>query len=145
MKIQSSLFRITVVALTTAIYPIQAASPSEMLQAGIYNQEAKGDLDAAISIYRQVVAEANSNLVIAAEAQFRLGQCYLKKSQTNEATAALETLIRNYPNEKQLVAKARDLLPGKMVLGPVPWVNGERMQLTISAPSGADIGVCEYR
>jgi hypothetical protein len=128
-------------------FTAQAAtdSPSELLEKGIYNEETKGDIDSAITIYQQLIAESDVNRSLAAEAQFRLGQCYLKKGRTVDANAALEKLIRDFPNEKELVAKARDLLPGKLILGPVPWANGERMQLTISLPGGAEIGVCEYR
>jgi len=134
------------IAVLLAVFAQAASeSPSELLEKGIYNQETKGDLDSAIAIYQQLIAEASANRSLAAEAQYRLGQCYLKKGRTADANAAFEKLIHDFPNEKELVAKARGLLPGKMVLGPVPWINGERMQLTISLPSGADIGVCEYR
>jgi hypothetical protein len=136
---------ICIVVLLTVIARAASESPSELLEKGIYNQETKGDLDSAIAIYQQLVAESDVNRSLAAEAQFRLGQCYLKKGRTADANAAFEKLIHDYPNEKQLVAKARDLLPGRMVLGPVPWLNGERMQLTMSLPNGADVGVCEYR
>ena len=152
MKTKTALFtslRTILVAAIAAIHstaaPAAPVSPSELLEKGIYNQETKGDLDSAIAIYQQLVAEANVNQSLAAEAQFRLGQCYLKKGRTGDANAAFEKLIHEFPNEKELVAKARDLLPGKLTLGPVPWANGERMQLTISLPSGVDIGVCEYR
>jgi hypothetical protein len=120
-------------------------SPSELLEKGIYNQETKGDLDSAIAIYQQLVAEANVNQSLAAQAQFRLGQCLLKKNRTTEATGAFEKLIHDFPNEKELVAKAREYLPGKFVLGPVPWVDGERLQINMTLPTGGDIGVAEYR
>jgi Protein of unknown function (DUF3108)/Tetratricopeptide repeat len=136
-------------AAVVAIHPSTARaaseSPSELLEKGIYNQETKGDLDSAIAIYQQLIAEANANQSLAAEAQFRLGQCYLKKSRSAEATAAFEKLIHDFPNEKGLVAKARELLPDKFTLGPVPWVGGERLQLNISLLNGTDIGTCEYR
>src|ERR1051326_9615467 len=38
-----------------------AASPSELLERGIYSQETKGDLDAAIALYRQVVREGKNS------------------------------------------------------------------------------------
>ncbi len=152
MKTNTTLlraFRTLIAAITVAIHPqltsAAASSPSELLEKGIYSEETKGDLDSAIAIYQQLVAEANINQSLAAQAQFRLGQCYLKKNRTAEATAAFEKLIRDYPNEKELVAKAREHLPGKFVLGPVPWVDGERLQLNIMAASGADIGTVEYR
>lgn len=136
-------------AAVAAIQPltVRAASesPSELLEKGIYNQETKGDLDSAIAIYQQLVAESDVNRSLAAEAQLRLGQCLSKKNRTQEATEAFEKLIHEFPNETNLVAKAREYLPSGLTLGPVPWVDGERMQLNISVASGADIGTGEYR
>jgi Protein of unknown function (DUF3108)/Tetratricopeptide repeat len=121
------------------------ASPSELLEKGIYAQETKGDVDSAIAIYQQLVAEQNVNQSLAAQAQFRLGQCYLKKNRTDQATAAFQKLIRDYPNETNLVTQARANLPSGLTLGPVPWVDGERLQLNISMATGMDIGTAEYR
>ena len=90
---------VLIVAATAAIHstaaPAAPASPSELLEKGIYNEETKGDLDSAIAIYQQLVAEANVNQSLAAQAQFRLGQCYLKKNRTAEAIAAVCQL--HYP------------------------------------------------
>jgi hypothetical protein len=140
---------VLIVAATVAIHstaaPAAPASPSELIEKGIYNEETKGDLDSAIAIYQQLVAEANVNQSLAAQAQFRLGQCYLKKNRSAEAMAAFEKLISDFPNEKELVAKAREYLPGKFVLGPVPWVDGERLQINMTLPTGGDMGTVEYR
>ena len=69
---------VVVVAATAAIYaqtpPTAPESPSELLEKGIYNQDAKGDLDSAIAIYQRVVAAASRNQQVAAHAQFRLGR-----------------------------------------------------------------------
>ncbi|HUJ72834.1 MAG TPA: DUF3108 domain-containing protein [Verrucomicrobiae bacterium] len=144
----ASLRSIIVVAIAS-ILPLVAlgapASPSELLESGIYNEETKGDLDSAIAIYQQVVAEANINQSLAAQAQLRLGQCYLKKNRPADATAAFQKLIHDFPNEKELVAKAREYLPSNIALGPVPWVDGERLQLNMTLSSGTDIGTVEYR
>ncbi len=144
-----TVFGILVVGVAAAIYAqtsqTAAESPSELLEKGIYNQDTKGDLDSAIAIYQQLIAESNNNHQIAAHAQFRLGQCYLKKKQAADATAAFEKLIHDFPNEKALIAEAREYLPGNVTLEPVPWVDGERMQLNIALASGMDIGTSEYR
>ena len=141
--------RILITAALVAGYPLatraESASPSELLEKGIYTEETKGDLDGAIAIYQQLVAEANVNRSLAAQAQFRLGECLVKKNHNVEATAAFQKLIHDYPNEKELIAQARVYLPKQLEFGPVPWVDGERMQLNITLASGADIGVCEYR
>jgi hypothetical protein len=122
-----------------------SASPSELLEKGIYSEETKGDLDAAIVIYQQVVSEVKAGQSLAAQAQFRLGQCYLKKNKTAEANAAFEKLIHDFPDERALVAKARGHLPAQPTLGPVPWVDGERLQLKLKLPAGLEIGVLETR
>ena len=152
MKTKSSLLasvRTLIAAVTVALYPSAApaapASPSELLEKGIYSEETKGDLDSAIAIYQQLVAEANVNQSLAAQAQFRLGQCYLKKNQPAEATAAFKKLIHDFPNETNLVAQSREHLPSDLTLGPVAWVDGERLQLNIALATGADFGTVEYR
>lgn len=123
----------------------RAASTSELLEKGIYTEETKGDLDGAIAIYQQLTAEAKASQSLAAQAQLRLGQCLLKKKRDAEALAAFEKLIQQYPEEKELVAKAREYLPAELALGPVPWVNGERQQLTLTLGNGLVIGTMELR
>ena len=152
MKTKTTLwvaFRTLIAAITVAIHPqlssAAPSSPSELLEKGIYTEETKGDIDSAITIYQQLVAESDVNRSLAAQAQFRLGQCYLKKNQSADATAAFQKLIHDFPNETNLVAQARGHLPSDLALGPVPWVDGERMQLNIALASGADIGTVEYR
>lgn len=122
-----------------------SASVSELLEQGIYNQETKGDTDAAILIYQQLIAEARANDSLAAQAEFRLGQCYLKENRKEEATAAFQKVVDDFPNETELVAKAREFLPGALKLEPAPWVDGERLQLKIYAADGTEIGIVEYR
>jgi hypothetical protein len=122
-----------------------STSPSELLERGIYAEETKGDIEGAIAIYQQLVAEAKTGQSLAAKAQLRLGQCLLKKNRRNEAVEAFEKLIRDFPSEKELIAKAREYLPGEIALGPVPWVDGERLQMTLTLPTGLDIGAMELR
>ena len=68
----------------TAPRSLQAASPSELLEKGIYSEETKGDLDAALQLYQQVVAEAKTGEALAAQAQYRLGVCHYKKKNYTE-------------------------------------------------------------
>ena len=135
------------VAASLALLPgtVHAASPAELLEKGIYTEETKGDLDSAITIYQQLVAEAKTSQTLAAQAQLRLGQCLLKKKRDAEAMAAFEKLIHDFPGEKELVAKAREYLPTDLTLGPVPWVDGERLQLTLTLGTGLEIGTMEMR
>src|SRR6266699_5748442 len=70
-----------------------AASPSELFEKGVYSEETKGDLDAALALYQQVIAEAKGSQALAAQAQYRLAVCYYKKKNFAEATAAFEKLV----------------------------------------------------
>src|SRR6476469_2808552 len=110
----------------------QSSSPSELLEKGIYAEETKGDIDVAMTIYQQLIGEAKANLSLAAQAQFRLAQCLLKKKREPEAVAAFQKLIHDFPEEKELIAKAREYIPGDLVLGPIPWVDGERLTLALT-------------
>jgi hypothetical protein len=125
--------------------PTPAASVSEMLEQGIYNEETKGDIDAAIAIYLQLIAQAIANQSVAAQAEFRLGQCYLKKGRKDDATAAFRKLVSDFPNETQLVSSAQAYLSDGLKLGPAPWAPGERLQMKLYLANGAEAGVMEYR
>ena len=122
----------------------RADSTSELLEKGIYTEETAGDLDKAITIYEKVVAEAKASHLLAARAQYRIGQCLLKKDKKAEATAAFEKLISDFPEAKELVAKARHCVPAGLPLGPVPWVDGEVLQLRFRMATGMDVGTRVY-
>src|ERR1022692_1520892 len=122
-----------------------AASPSELLEQGIYSEETKGDVDGALKLYQQVVTEAKAGLAVAAQAQYRVGVCYYKKKNYGEANAAFEKLVKDYPDQKDLIALANTYLANAMPLMPAPWVDGEEMQLDIKFPAGLKIGTACYR
>ncbi len=122
-----------------------AASPSELLEQAIYSEETKGDVDAAMKLYRQVVAEAKAGQAVAAQAQYRLGVCSYKKKNYSEANQAFEKLIADYPDQKNLIALANKYLAGAVPLLPAPWVDGEEMRLDIKFATGFKLGTACYR
>ncbi len=85
-----------VVAVVTLGSAVRAGSASELLEKGIYTEETAGDLDKAISIYEKVIAEAKAGHALAAQAQYRIGQCLLKKGKKAEATAAFQKLVERF-------------------------------------------------
>ena len=124
---------------------LRAATLSEVLEQGIYSEQTKGDLDSAMQAYQQVVNDAKSGETLAAQAQYRLGVCYYKKKDYTAATAAFEKLVQDYPNQKDLVRMANEYLTTANVLVPVPWVDGEELQLDVKFPTGFKIGTAAYR
>lgn len=77
-----------------------------MLGAAIHQQEAEGNLQAAIAAYKRILAEHGTNRAVAAQAQFRLGVCYEKLGQ-GEARKAFERVLSNYADQSELAAQAR--------------------------------------
>jgi hypothetical protein len=121
-----------------------AASPSETLEKGVYSEETKGDLDEAVKLYEQVISEAKGSQTVAAQAQYRLGVCYYKKKNFAEATAAFEKLVKDFPDQKDLIAKANEYLATSSALMPAPWVDGEELHADIKLAGGLKVGTVCY-
>src|SRR5262249_44255278 len=112
-----------------------AAQPSsDLLQAGIYNQETLGDLNAAIRIYRQIIASDSTMRVYVAQARYRLGTCLMRKGDRQGATEAFLAVIRDYPGQRELVARARENLPRDNTLLSAPWSETEVAEYRWSIP-----------
>jgi hypothetical protein len=144
-RAKATLFLSFIIGLAaTAPRTLQAASPSELLEQGIYAEETKGDLDAAMRAYQQVVAEAKTSEALAAQAQYRLGLCHYKKKDYTAARAAFEKLVNDFPNQKELVKLASEYLSGATYLLSAPWANGEEMRLDLKSQTGYKVGFVRY-
>jgi len=88
----------------------EAKPASVLLQEGLYAEEIEGDLDAAIRIYEQVIAEVRAARQTAAQATYRLGMCYLKKGEKEKAVEQFRKLVSKFPQQESLVARAREQL-----------------------------------
>ncbi len=82
-----------------------AQDPSVLLEKAIYTEETLGNLNDAIAIYQQVVANADAARVTAAQALFRLGMCYQKSGHKEDAQAAFAKLSKLYPEQRELIAQ----------------------------------------
>jgi len=120
------------------------AQLSDLLEKGIYSEETKGDVDAAMKLYEQIVAEGKTGQAVAAQAQYRLGVCYYKKKDYAKATATFEKLIKDFPEQKELIALAQDYLAGSVSFLPAPWADGELLHLDIRLGGGLRIGPATY-
>ena len=88
---------------------LTAQDPSVLLEKAIYAEETMGDLNEAIAIYQQIVANTDANRATGALALFRLGMCYQKSGNSDESQAAFSKLARLYPEQRDL--SPRFLLP----------------------------------
>ena len=115
-----------------------AQPASDLLQSGIYAQETRGDLDAAIRFYRQVLSSGAGLRLYAAQAQYRIGVCLLRKGDVAGATQAFEAVIKDYPGERELVARARESMPRAHGLLPAPWSDAEISEYRWTIPDVID-------
>jgi len=118
----------------------RADSPSETLEKAIYSEETKGDLDGAMALYQQVIEQAKTSQALAAQAQYHLGVCQYKKRNYSAATAAFEAVVKEYPEQKSLVALAREYLARNSDLLPAPWADGEEERFSVKLAGGLNVG-----
>jgi uncharacterized protein len=142
--VKKTLLALALAAALSAGAPAEAQTVSELLQKGIYTQETLGDLDGAIKIYRQLLAAAKENRTYAAQAQYRLALCLVAKGESAEAGKAFQAVIDNYPEQKELVEKARERMPGGLKLLPAPWTDGEVLELNMKLAGGMPAGAAVY-
>lgn len=86
------------------------------LQQAMHRQDAAGDLDAAIAIYRELATSSGTDRAVAAEAQYRLAQSLLQKGELDAGAQEFTTLARVFPDHAALVSR----LAGSSGLGIRP-------------------------
>ena len=100
LKSITMVFLLTVSLLSSVV---SAKSTSVLLQEGLYAEEIKGDLDAAIKIYEQVIAESKEAQQAAAQATYRIGMCFLKKGEKTKASIQFNNLVSKFSEQKAIV------------------------------------------
>jgi TolA-binding protein len=84
-----------------------AKSSSTLLQEGLFAEQVDGDIDAAIKIYEQLIAESSAQRSHIAQGMYRLGMCYLKKQDEQRAKEIFGKLVANYSDQTRVVNKVR--------------------------------------
>jgi ankyrin repeat protein len=106
----------TILTLIAALLVSSQANAADeltaVLQQALFHEEADHDLAAAIKAYQAVVAGADAQRKLAATAVFRLGECYRKLGQTNDAVAQYQRIMRDFTDQTNLVALSRQNLIG---------------------------------
>ncbi|MEM7584057.1 MAG: hypothetical protein AAF560_11790 [Acidobacteriota bacterium] len=122
--------------------PALAASNIELLlEEAVYLEETAGDLSAASEVYLKVLEAGQGQRADLARAHDRLATCYQKMGRLAEARHQWQELVQRYPEQKELVARARRELSSKPALTPVPWVDGEVLTYIVKLPTGLPVGV----
>ncbi len=110
MKTRISTF-LTIIALATTTRGA-TNDLSGLLQKGLFEEEANRNIDAAISNYQSLANAFDKDRQLAATAIFRLGECYRKLGQTNEAAAQYQRIVRDFSDQQTLVTLSRQNLAG---------------------------------
>ena len=114
---------------------------SALLQKGLFEEEANRNLDAAIQAYQSVINETDKHHQFAATAIFRLAECYRKQGKTQEANALYERILREFPDQADLV-KLSEQQVGHSVASPSPGgsddVSNELQKQILAAQTEAE-------
>jgi tetratricopeptide (TPR) repeat protein len=87
-----------------------AKSSAVLLQEALYAEEVEGNLNSAIKIYEQIIADESAQKPHKAQALYRLGNCYLKLKDEQQAKATFVKLVTEFSDQTEIVAKARPIL-----------------------------------
>ena len=90
------------------------------LQRGLFEEEANQNLGAAILAYQSVANQFDKDRKLAATAIFRLGECYRKQGNTNDAAVQYERILREFSDQPILVTLSRQNLAALGSPLPVP-------------------------
>jgi hypothetical protein len=124
-----------------AVVAAGAESAGDRLQKGIYQEETVGDLDAAMKIYQEIVANEKANRPHVAQAKHRLGMCHVKKGEKKKAVGVFEGLIKEFPGQAQLLEQARGRLAALGYFPESEEPAGVQLQETWPFPGLDAVGV----
>ena len=103
-------------AATLFVTPLAAPAATNdltaLLQQGLFDEEATRDLTAAIADYQSLARQYDKDRQVAATAIYRLGECYRKLGQTNEAATQYRRLVHDFPEQTDLAQLSRQNLAG---------------------------------
>jgi Tol biopolymer transport system component len=103
-----SVFVMTVSILVFLSGSIQQTA-EQLYKSGVYKEEVEGELEKAIEVFEQILADFPENQAVAAKALYHIGLCY-EKLGNEEAQKAYQRLIDEYPGQKTEVALAKERL-----------------------------------
>jgi Tol biopolymer transport system component len=110
-NVRTALMVLALAAVLAASFAIaQKSDQAEvLLKAAASKELVDGDLNAAIELYKKVVAQPGAGRAAVAKALVQMGQCYEKlgDAQAREARKAYERVVRDYADQAEIVAQAR--------------------------------------
>jgi hypothetical protein len=87
-----------------------AQQPQDLYQQALRQENAAGDLDKAIALYRQAASAAGTDRSLAARALIRAAAACEKRGRQTEAAAIYADVLRHYPEQRGEVGVAQERL-----------------------------------
>ena len=112
MKRATIPFLTAVLLLGLFASAVHAKSAAELLREGLYAEEVEGNLDSAIGIYQQIILDTTAPKNLVAQALYRQGMCFMKKKDEAKAREVFQKLVNDYPDQTEIVEKAKPVLEG---------------------------------
>lgn len=141
------LLMLAMLGTITCTMATKAESPADLLEQGAYQEDAVGDLNAALAIYNKLIQTHRANKQLVSQALYRKGLCYQKLGDIDKARSAFENIINEFSQQKDIVKLANIALKEYSKAGlkflPVPWSDGELLKYSITAPTGGKLGMME--
>ncbi|MGC6563990.1 MAG: tetratricopeptide repeat protein [Akkermansiaceae bacterium] len=134
----TSLFKVLPVLMSLGMVSGQTAA--ERLEQGVQLQTAEGDLNAAIEEYKAVLKATAKSQRLAAEARYRLAECFASLGNKELMNAHLKLLREEFPADNKWVVKAATLAPADWEFTARPWKDGQLHIYEIYLPNGTNVG-----
>jgi len=131
-KLQSIAGIVFALMLIVASSGYAKPSAGVLFQSGLYQEQVKGDLDAAIKVYEHIIINFPKNRPVAAKALLHIGLCYEKMGK-QEAQKAYRRLIKEYTDQPEPVQTAREHLEQLDAGAPGAKVNGPTYRLVLDS------------
>ena len=101
---------IGIVLLPALALVLAAQTAQELYQRGLVQENSKGNLNDAITLYSQAAKTAGKDRSLAAKSLIRLAGCEEKLGHADQAAVAYAEVVRAYPEQRVEVAFAQDRL-----------------------------------
>lgn len=117
---KSALVLVTAALFAVAVVAGQGRSAADLYQDALHLQDVKGDLQAAIALYKTIVERHAKDRPLVAKALFQLGSCYEKLGHA-EARRAYERIVQEYADVPDVAARAREQLSAIRAADEAPF------------------------
>ncbi len=110
------------------------------LESGVALMKDESKLEDAVREFEGVLLAEGKSKKLAAEARYRMAECFLKLGDRSRAKRQVEKLLAAYPKENRWVEKAAALIPSGPEFAAVTWQDGEFAIYDVKIPTGQVVG-----